>query len=297
MIKVQLTVSKRRRDIIKIIELPETWQEYSGQGFDTMSAIRLLLTLSPTVAKVQILRGILQKQGIPNTLFLAMSDDNIADLVVPLAWMQPDASPIPLFPDFIHKGITYILPTERFENGSALEFALADDFFKKAVEQDDKERQAYLLKLVATLCREEKSDTDAIIASGDRRQVLHSRAEVEHRATKLNALDEAIQVAIFLYFAGVKKYIFDLYGKYIFTIPDEDESDETNTEETPAANAQAESFGWWGIFMELAQNLIHLDQIHQRNFHELCLWLVRSKMQQDRMRSLITPPTFKDNED
>ena len=276
-------------------DLPQSWQEYLAQGHDGRKALEILLIQPETTAKLTILRGILK--NVPKAVFFGITDVEITALVAHLNWLQPDASPMPILTEFVHEGIHYHLPKARFENGTALEFALSDDYFKKIVQAGGTEQaEKQLLALVATLCREADTNPQAAILKGDIRTPLNSRSEVENRAKQLVKLDQTVQVAVFLYFAGVKKYIADLYGTHIFA-PKEEDEDETNEtqNQTPAANA--EPFGWWGVFMELAENPINLPKIHEMNFHTLCIWLMRQKLQADRMKQLFETPKFKNNAD
>lgn len=272
MLTFNINIEKRGKETIYPRTLPQSWAELVAQKHDAFAILKLLLALPEVEAKVKALKMIL---NLPKATFLILTDEIIADLVAKLDWLKPDISPIPLFPSFTHDQVCYHLPKANFENGTALEFALADDYFKKAAEGNE----AALINLVATLCRPERTDTQAAITSGDIRTPLNSRSEAEYRGVQLAQLDPSVQVAVFLYFAGCKKYINDLYGGTLFVKNEEEE--DPNAETTQSSG---EIFGWWGIFMELAENPINEDKIHQKNFHSLCIWLVRQKIQADKMR-------------
>ena len=292
MIKIEVKTEKKGKTQTYTAELPQTWQEYIQRGFDARAALQTMLSYTDIAAKVRLLRTIMK---LPTRIFNAIADQDIAALILQIESLSLDASPEPIITEFTHNNTLYILPLAHFENGTALEFAIADDCFKKATENAD---DTALLELCATLCRPRNPDKAATIIAGDRRIPLKSRGEVQHRAQNFKTLDPSVQVAVFLYFAGVKKYIFDLYGAAIFTQPepDLDISGNPTTETTETTPTAEELFGWWGIFMELAENPKNLPSIHAMNFHDLCLWLVRKKLQADKMKQLTTTPTFKNEE-
>lgn len=292
MLNIEIKTEKKGKTQTYPAQLPQTWQEYISMGFDAHAALQTMLSFSDIAAKVRLLRTILK---LPKRIFNALPDDDIAALILQIESLSLDASPEPIITEFTYNHTLYILPLARFENGSALEFAIADDCFKKATETAD---ETALLELCATLCRPQNPDKAATIIASDRRIALKSRGEVQHRAETFNNLDPSVQVAVFLYFAGVKKYIFDMYGGAIFTQPEPelDLSGNPTTEPTESTPTPEELFGWWGIFMELAENPKNLSSIHAMNFHELCLWLVRKKLQADKMKQLTTTPTFKNEE-
>lgn len=285
MLYFRLNITKKGVQSHKDCTLPQSWEEVINNSLDAIGTLRTLLTQKESAAKVKILRGWL---NLPKSLFNALPDEVVNSLIATLDWLKPDTLAIPFMPSFEYNKTIYHLPKANFQNGSALEFALSDDFFKKAAESDDSDA---LIRLTATLCRPSRTDEAAAMQAGDQRVPLVSRSEVEHRAHQLKGLDPTIQTSLFLYFAGVKHYISTLYGKHLFQ-----ETDEGDEEQETDSSANAEPFGWWGIFMEVAQSPIHLSTIHNMNFHTLCVWLVRNKILADRMRQLVTKPTFKEDD-
>jgi hypothetical protein len=289
LLSIRLTVTKKGKETPYVRSLPQSWEDVIAGKYNPVGTLRTLLSQSEASAKLSILRGWLR---LPKSVFNALSNNIVEDLTATLHWLRPDALTVPLMTDFAHKGVQYFFPKPNFENGSALEFALSDNYFKKVAESNDPEA---LLKLVATLCRPAQTDTKIAIQSGDVRVELVSRPEVEHRALSLVGLDETVQMSVFLYFAAVKKYIGDVYGKHLFEQKEGEENENEGEENAPSQNA--EPLGWWGIFMEMAENPINLPKIHATNFHSLCVWLVRNKILGDRMRALVTKPTFKENQE
>jgi hypothetical protein len=283
MFEIELTINKKDKEQIKHIHIPQSWLEYIEQGHDARHALQLLLTQPELKAKLTLLKGILK---LPKALFKALEDSDVAAMLSILDWLKPDASPIAIIPEFTHKGITYYAPSHKFENGTALEFALAEEYFKKCVENPDDKA---LLDLTAVIYLPSPIPDHSSPITQKRK--LIDREGVKHYAQIFQEIDSIIPIAAFLYFAGVKKYIHDTYGAFIFEQPEETDETPTTNNQQPTTNA--EPFGWWGIFMELAQNPINIDAIHQMNFHALCVWLVRSKINSDKMKQLFEKPTFK----
>jgi hypothetical protein len=280
------------------VRLPESWTEFLALKHDGRKALDTLINNPVDVAQFILLRGLLK---LPKTVFNALPDAKITLFLSHLTWLRPDASPVPMFPKFTYRGKTFHLPKPKLENGRAQEFELADNCFNKILaESDPKSAENLLITLVATLCREENPNTEAVIERGDIRLPLVGRSDVSRRSEFLAGLPETVQVAVFLYFAGCKKYIFDLYGNHIFAQNEADdpdtEGDFKNEKEAPDPRT-VEPFGWMGVFMELAENPVNLPQIYDMNIHTLCVWLMRKKIQNDRIREQNTPPTFKNSEE
>lgn len=286
--------TEKNKTVLYPIVLPESWEEFLQGGNDGIKTLDALLKKPVDTAQTDILRGLL---SLPKKVFNQLADEDIALFLSYLAWLRPDASPFPMFPNFTHKGKIYHLPKPKLENARAREFELADSYFNKAVEEKDpKTAEKHLIDLVATLCREENPNPESSIERSDVRIPLVSRADVERRAFALDGLSDTVQVAVFLYFMGCKKYISDLYGSHIFAMPEPDDTD-TEGVQNEVDTRSTEPFGWTGVFMELAENPVNLPTIYDMNIHTLCVWLMRRKLQNDRIREQTTAPTFKNTEE
>ena len=249
--------------------LPQSWTELPER--ERLAVFHLLLSDTHIVsAKVKILKKLLR---FPLAVFNALTDEQVSDLVDTLDWMQltPDAAP--LIASFEHKGIVYYLPKEKFMNGSALEYPMADDFLSRFGEKGD---EATLLLLVATISREAKTDATSIEKTGDVRTPLSSRGEIEARAARLKGLSVEAQTAVLLYFAGVRTYIHRIYAEYLFEQPTENIEGEI---EVTSASGSGADFGWWGKYMEVAESQVfgNYDQVLQTNFHTICAYLVKKR--------------------
>lgn len=243
---------KRRR------ALPSSWNEVPVSRLPFV--INLLLQMDRDAAMPVILQYLLQ---VPPQWLSGLSEDNLAALLYQIQWIQLAPTETPSVSEFKHKGITYFFPAEKFSNGSAIEYPLADEYYSKYLSTQDPD---FLLLLTATLCRERKSSQADIDRTGDARVPLNSRAEVQARKNKISGLAIEYQVFVLFYFAGIKQMIHRIYGETLFS-----------QEEDGNTGKDGSMFGWWGIYMDLAENITNLDKIYQMNFHTICMLLVKRR--------------------
>lgn len=260
--------------------LPESWADV--QADRVLPYLRLLYTREPETALTEIVW-----HSLPATVRVQISEQDLAAMVIRLRWMLPAPDDVQMpVRHFMHRGVTYFLPKPKGENLSCIEYPLADEFYSAYIENfnfDD------LLRLTATLARPENSTPTQSLQRGDRRQPLHSRTEIEVRAEKLRTLPVEIQTAILYYFAGLKQRISNTYGHYLF-----DETPDDETEITPTAP----NFGWWGVFQSVAEGGVfgRLDEVCQASLHEVCVYLVRKKLEADALKNFQPKKTTTDFE-
>ena len=248
--------------------------------------LRQLLANEGDAGKVAALKAIL---ALPERTWRRLSPAHVADLLDRLPWLDIAPSPVPMVDWFEHKGARYFLPAANFENGTCLEYPLADEYLT-AYAADGSE--SALRRLAATLCREATADTAEALRRGDPRVKLHSRAEGDARADRLAGLPSEWQVVVLLYFAGVKLLVHRLYGAWLFQQPEED------GEEKEAAE-QGDGLGWWGLYMDAAGGDVQkLEAIEQSSFHTFCLMEVRRRKQQKQaeMAHKLQSPGFGDSQ-
>ncbi len=141
--------------------------------------------------------------------------------------------------------------------------------------------------LCGTLCREAHQDESAAITRGDRRAPLLSKSEAQARADHFADLPEDIRTAVILYFAGVKEFIANSYGKVLFEQPEGEEKQ----------GSTAPSLGWWSVYFSLAIDGPFgrdVKLVYQVPFHDLCLFLVDRIRQQkaDALRQKVASKSF-----
>lgn len=256
--------------------LPSEWKEVHNKRL--FPFLRTLLLEPEPKGLLQILRELLR---LPKTVFYSMGREQLYHLLQLLEWMKPSRSVVPLVSSFRHREVRYYLPKAKFKNGSAIEYPIADDYYTKFVEQKDYKA---LLLLTATLCREQKKDETAILKTGDQRVVLHGRTEVEARAKRLSKLGIEYQIAVLMYFAGIKEYIHTTYAGWIFP---------ANEAEGATEKESDNLFGWWGIYFDIAESGVFgsLEKVHQMNFHTICMYLVKKKKEYDKWQQQQNRPS------
>lgn len=234
-----------------------------------ISVLRPLIGIEGEAGRVAALKILLE---LPATAWNNLAPAHIADLLEKMPWLSLLPSPVAPFEDFTHDGVRYFFPADNFENGTCLEYPFADEQMQAFVEKAD---DRALRMLTATLCREAEPDSSAALRRADRRVRLHSRAEVEARADRLEKCPLEWQVLALFYFVGVKTLVHRLYGPWLFNQPETDENGEA-VEDPP----KTDGLGWWGLFMDAAGgDLQKLEAIEQGNFHTFCLMEVRRRKQ------------------
>ncbi len=274
-------------------QLPESWADIPER---LRARYYALVLADDTLGIRAVLRDLLR---LPGWALLAMPATDAGAMLGALAWMKPvaDCKMLP-FPRFEHRGITYHFPKPKGSNVTCLEYPLADEYYMRFVGSGQGDAEALCL-LVATLCREEDTDTAAATRRGDPRIPLNSRAEVEARAKRLTDLPAYLQFATLLYFAGLKEYIYRTYKDWIFDDEDieedetqDDEPDDDDYEEQEADTeperkpVDGPDFGWWGIFQDVAEAGLfgNLDTVYHTSLHNVAMWLVRQRMRADAQR-------------
>ncbi|MBL7780689.1 MAG: hypothetical protein JNM22_05680 [Saprospiraceae bacterium] len=255
--------------------LPVSWKEAPA---NLRLAWWKLWIEDPDAAPLRILPDCLR---LPKRVWRNLPAAEKGALLKCLDWMEPapgcDNLPVE---HFRHRGRHYLLPRPKFENGTCLEFVLADGYYEDFVETGD---PAALLRIVATLCREPKTDLQEALKTGDERVTLHQKEEVEYRAQQLSTLDPAITSAVLLYFLGVKKYIADTYWMlFEDTKKQEDGGDQESDGSGPR-------FGWWSIFMQVAKDRLYgsYDDVLQHRLHKICVHLVEQHDQQEKQKQAL----------
>lgn len=247
--------------------IPEAWADLTAT--DRLRYLRYLITLDRPEALTKIAQDIL---SLPARRFRQLPPELFVQVVDKIAWMTAEATPEPLFTSFEYKGVRYHLPKAKFQNGTCLEYPIADDYYNAFVAGDNEA----LLLLTATLCRKAKDKVNDVERTGDIRVEMLSRSEAEANAIRMTGLPMEVQIGVMLYFAGVKQYIHDTYAGWIFQKPDPDNAD-------AESEGDGVMFGWWGVYMDIAESGVfgNLQQVYQSNFHTLCMYLTKKKKEAD----------------
>ncbi len=284
MLTVEIISKKRRRLTLFwrrrfSFAFPQSWAEVPARS--------RALWWSICVEKVDVCAAHLVTKIIPQRWRRGLSDEDRKALVAAMEWSKPkpDCASIPV-PEQKYKGSTFAFPAANGENLACLEFALCDDLYGQYVSKQD---SAALNLLTWALWREKEPDSKLRAARGDDRVLLSGIGEVREREKHYGTAPVEMQVQSLLYFAGLKQYLQAVYGAYIFEQPDDDD----DTPPQPASTTP--NFGWWGIFQAVAEAGIFGDneKVFQTNLHEVCVYLVRKKVESDRTRSASSTPNLR----
>ena len=211
-------------------------------------------------------------------------------------WTGLAPSATPHFDTIRHKGLTLHAPGAGYQNGTCLEFPIADEYLRFFLDGGDPEM---LLRLFATLWREPEPDGTAALRREDKRMPLHSRAEIEHRAQHLHNLPFAYQVDALLYFTGVKAMIGRMFGQWLFEGSGDrgqgaDGPDTELVSEAPPKK-EGDPLGWWGLYFDRADgDPSRLQAILHSSFLEFCIMEVRTRkrLQELEMKHKMSSPNW-----
>lgn len=227
------------------------------------------MTLPRPAAQRAMLRDL-----VPRRWRKMLSPMDFAALAAQLDWTHAEAQCEQVaIPHFTHKGQVYVFPKPKGPNVSGVEFALCDDLYKQFSDGDTDA----LLTLSAAIWRERDTDEAAALRRGDARVPLVSKEEAEARAVRMAKAPAEMHLQALLWFAGLKLYVHRVYGKWLFE--EEEEDDEEPDNEQPATNSQQPNFGWWGIFLDVAEAGVfgRLEQVYQTSIHDICIYLVKKR--------------------
>jgi hypothetical protein len=238
-------------------EIAVSWQEMTHEM--RLFSLKTLLNFEATEAKMNIVNQLLD---LPKTVFLNLSDVQMATLIGYYDWLHLGAAFVPIIEGFFYKGSWFRLPKAKFADGKGIEFPMADRFLSDFQQSGDYKD---LLKIVGTLARPKHKG---------KRVPLWSVEEAEKRAEYFADLPIETATAVLLYFVGVKKYIFETYDKWLF------EEVESQTKE---AAAHFPNFGWWGTYLGIAETGTFGDYktVLQTNFHRICMYLIEKRRIQE----------------
>ena len=269
--QIEVTIPLSRRRLWRIwrkkytCSLAENWAELTET--ERLFCLQKLLAIADaTVAKSCVLPRLLK---MPTEVFFDLDEDDQSALIDQLDWLKIEGHSTPLIKEFTHNGTGYTLPKAKFQDGTAIEFALADQFLETFTQSGDTQD---LLKLVGAL---------AAPTEKGKRLPLLNREDAEHRADVLRGLPFETAMAVLLCGVGVKEYVSKSYP---FLFDDADDEDDVNVR---AAVAHFPNFGWWGAYLGIAETGVfgNYAQVLQTNFHRICMFLTEKRKENKRQRA------------
>lgn len=230
---------------------------------------------------------------VPHRYRRRMSDVDFAALSLQLDWTKPDydCTTVPM-PQITWRGMDYVFPRAKGVNVTCMEFALCDDLYRDFIEGNAEAVNV----LSACVWRERDYDLVATLRRGDERTPLYSREEAEARAARMAKAPPEMAAQALLWFAGLKAYVHRLYGTWLF---EEDDDPDADDESTNSQSNQSPNFGWWGVFQAVAESGVFgtIEQVYQTALHDLCVHLVRKRVEASAMGAPAAAPKQDSDED
>ncbi|OIN61165.1 hypothetical protein [Arsenicibacter rosenii] len=167
------------------------------------------------------------------------------------------------FGHFTLNGKDYLLPAEGFANTSAIELAMANIYYL----QFAKGHKEAALKLVATLCRPQRTDIKSFRRSvkwnGDAREEYNS-VLADERAAEFSKLHFGVVIAVVQYFESLNRSFLERYGEVFGGDPEE---------KAPPLYKNGE--GWLTCLEQVAELGTHgqFQQVCAENCHTIWLYL------------------------
>lgn len=240
------------------------------------------MTLPRPAAQRAMLRDL-----VPRRWRRMLTPMDFAALAAQLDWTHAEAQCEQVaIPHYTHRGQVYVFPKPKGPNVSGVEFALCDDLYKQFSDGDTDA----LLTLSAAIWRERDTDAAAALRRGDERVPLVSKEEAEARAVRMAKAPAEMHLQALLWFAGLKLYVHRVYGKWLFE--EEEEDDESLTPDPSPQERGTPNFGWWGIFLDVAEAGVFgvEDEVRQKSIHEICIYLVKKRADANAMGAAAAPP-------
>ncbi|MBK9391965.1 MAG: hypothetical protein IPN68_17905 [Bacteroidetes bacterium] len=185
------------------------------------------------------------------------------ELVDLLAWMDMRGLVDPVFPVLKVGGRTYRMPKAEFDDGTAWQYAAADDYYRKYVEAA---QASELQTPTIANCDDHLDKLISVLLTDVRhKKALTDRDEVEKRAGVFRKLKDYERVVILAYFSGIKQRIYDNYSSWLFT--------------SDGSGGTGVNFGWWGRYLDIAKTGVFgtVERVYETRFYDIIVFLIQEK--------------------
>jgi hypothetical protein len=256
----------------KSYRVAQTWEELTGKQLLSIAPIVFCMPQTP-VNQWKVLRALLP---VSTALLRRLTDGQIYDLLqtVDWIWRQPmDHCPVK---SFTCAGIVYHLPDNEFNHVIGIEYALADMYLKKFMENPAD--SSALDGMISILCRPERNkhviDPDW---NGDIRERFNS-GNCAGRIGDLKFLPVATKVIILQFFVSRQRFIV---ARYAPLFKDPDPGGETTDGSQPKAGGPLSkprfNAGWLGMLFDLSEAGVFgdFDRTSHTGFHTIMLYLLK----------------------
>lgn len=220
------------------------------------------LQLDPTPAAfIPILRDMLK---LKDFYFYRIEPNDITVFTEILAWMREPLPIRALIPNFTHEGVTYHFFKPDFDNGTAFDFAIADDYYTEYVDNQDNTDALLLLASALVYTDSEPRNTKEII---------------EKRLNTFKNLSFDYILVALRYFEALKKEIHEV-GENVGLF-------DTPTTEGDAENTEMPiHFGWWTSYRFIAKSQVFGDyeKVLKTQFWDILKNLIEEKQREETLR-------------
>lgn len=239
------------------VQLPKSWDEMSS---DSLVFVCKVLTRH----KLEVARGIILRHflNIKERRFQQLNDGQLVDLLQCIDWISLKGLRSQIFRAFKRN---WSLPSTDFKDGLCYEYAKADEYFGKFKESGMKDD---LDMFFACLTRfKNRALIDDILLAKSKNKSTTVDAIIQKRMKQTKRIPLYVKAVTLAYFSGIKEYVHQLYGQWLFTAP---------LDSTPQPSI---NFGWWGVFLSVSESNTFgdIDNVHRSNFHDVCAYLVQKK--------------------
>lgn len=205
--------------------------------------------------------------GCTPKLYRKLTDQQRLDVLQLTDWVFDQAPSVTGIEHFDFKGVRYCLPKRELDDTIAVEFAMADLFFKDFARDSDPK---LLDKLVATLCRPLKAAQDLQDPAWDGvARHRYNGAIADRQAMYFADLPFSVKVIVLHHFAEMQRMVHSTYDIF-------------SASGGSGGGGDGFNIGWMSVIFDLAEQGIFgdFDKTCFTNINTLCLYL--HKKRQDR---------------
>ena len=251
-------------------QIPTTWEEMTTRQ-KTQAVIAF--SVHDPEEKTKALEALaLSWLRVPQIVRNAIDPAHLYEIIEHIEDVHIDKMPpASIIPD--HKAQRAIEP--QLTNITNLEYALADEYYTEFFKTGEIK---YLHKLTATIYAP---------IEDNKRKTHETRASTADNTTVVAKWPDHIHLSTLYFFSQSKKMIHNTYGRWLFEAPEEDGNPEAHRGASHSRASQ-DPFGWWGIFMDLAElgTFGNFNQVLQTNLHNTLIYLTKKKQQEMKQKSL-----------
>jgi len=224
-----------------------------------------------------IIRGLPRRRlleyllDMPLYMLRRVGTGQMYDLLKCIEWMDIHRSythPIAPYIDIIVGKSSYrlYLPSAQFSNVTGLEYVLLDDLYKRFIQDRNPEDE---VRMISMMLRPSGITPDP---ASDQRVQLISSKQAEAWAPLVRSLPDSIRAYMTTLISANRDQLHSMYGPWLFSGSGIDTKEGEATPEPEGLN-----FGWWGAFLDIAQDGVFGDHDHvlQTPIHTICTHMIR----------------------